>query len=173
MSTPKKPAVSKAPAQSAPRKALLLGRNPAALLGLIEAVLALVGGFWTGLDAEHVSLIMAVLAAGFSLYTAFATKETTLAVIIGLIKAVIALGIGYGLHITQDQTGLLIAVVTTAFGLINHQLTDGPDLAHAAAESGGMHVSMTVHGKHEAPEPVVTDGLTGPRPVRKNPPPAI
>lgn len=134
-------------ARSTTQKTLILGRNPAALLGVIEAALALVGGFWTDLDAEHVGLIMAVIAAAFSLYTAFSTKETTLAIIIGFVKALLALGIGYGLHITQDQTGLLIALVTAVFGLVNHQMTDGPATDAGVAHDNTTHITA---GKHEA-----------------------
>jgi len=101
----------------------IFGREPAAIVGTIEAALALLVAFQLGLDAPHVALIMGVVTSLAAVYTAWVTKDTLLGVVVGLIKAVIALAIGYGLSLTPEQTGALIAVATVALGLFNRQQT--------------------------------------------------
>lgn len=101
----------------------IFGREPAAIVATIEAVLALLVAFQLGLDAPHVALIMAVVTAAFGLYTAWVTHDTLLGVVVGFIKAVLALSIGYGLPLSPAQTAALIAVVTVGLGLFNRQQT--------------------------------------------------
>lgn len=105
--------MSAAPVTGAKRW-LILGREPAAVIGLIEACLALLVAFSLGLDAEHAALILAVAAAAFGVAGAILTRDTLLGVVVGLVKAVIALAVGYGLTLTPEQTGALIALVTVA-----------------------------------------------------------
>lgn len=101
----------------------IFGREPAAIVASIEAVLALLVAFQLGLDSAHVGLIMGVVVAAFGVYTAWATHDTLLGIVVGFIKAVLALAIGYGLPLSPEQTAALIAVVTVALGLFNRQQT--------------------------------------------------
>ncbi len=97
-------------------RVLLGGREPAAWVGLIEAVLALLVVFAIGVNPESAVLIMAVVSALAGLYTAWATKDTALGAILGLSKATISLVAYYGLTLTDGQQGALMAIVPVLFG---------------------------------------------------------
>lgn len=107
-----------------PSKGLIFGREPAAWIGLIEALVTLILVLWPGLvSATMIALIMAVITAGLGFYTAWVTKDTMLGVTIGLLKAILALAAGFGLHLTADQTGAVIALVTVVLGLFQRTQT--------------------------------------------------
>ncbi|MCW2758044.1 MAG: hypothetical protein JWO46_1790 [Nocardioidaceae bacterium] len=96
----------------------LLGQEPAALVGALEAVLTVFLSFGVlGLDQNKVALIVAAVSALLGIVTAYATKDTLLAAIIGFAKAVLVLAAAYGLSLTDSQTGSLIAVITMVGGL--------------------------------------------------------
>lgn len=110
------------------RGVTILGREPAAWVGLIEAglaVLFMVGGLrWVGLNtAEDVATFMAVVSAALGLYVAYATHNTSLGVIVGLVKAALALAAVYGLHLGPDVAAALIAFVSVGFSFFNRQTT--------------------------------------------------
>lgn len=113
-----------------PTKTLLFGREPAVIVGAIEAflALALTTNWIPGdvLDHEKIGLIMAVVTAVFGVVTAYLTRDTLLGYGVGLIKAAAALAVGYGLHITADQTGALIAFATVTAALW-HRTQTSPD----------------------------------------------
>lgn len=99
-----------------PRALTILGREPAAWVGLIEAVLALLVVFAVGVSTESAVLIMAVVSALAGVYTAWATRDTALGAIVGLAKASISLATYYGLNLTDGQQGALMALVPVLFG---------------------------------------------------------
>lgn len=102
----------------------IFGREPAAIIGFIEAVLAMVLSFgWFDLSQEKVGLIMAVVTAAFGVYTAYVTSETLLGAVIGFAKAALALGAVYGLSLSDQQTGCVIALITMSFGLYQRTQT--------------------------------------------------
>lgn len=101
----------------------IFGREPAAWVGLIEAVVALLVItvlHWTN---EQTGLVMAVVVAAAGLYTAWVTHDTLLGVVIGFTKAVLALLIGFGVELSPELTGALIGLVTVVLGLFNRQQT--------------------------------------------------
>lgn len=104
-------------------KLTILGREPAALIGFIEALLALAGTQLFGWSNEQVGTVVAVTAAILGLYTAVVTHDTLLGVAVGLLKAVVIAAIGFGAHISAEQTGLLVAVTTTAISLFQRTQT--------------------------------------------------
>lgn len=102
----------------------ILGREPAAWSGLIQALLALalsLGLF--DLTAETVGLIMAVVAAAFGVYLAWVTHATMLGVIVGLTNAVVALFAGYGYGLSTTTAAAVIAVVTVVVGFFQRTQT--------------------------------------------------
>ena len=106
----------------------IFGREPAAWIGLIEGLLALLLAWnYTSnlldLTNETVGLIMAAVTAAFGLVTAFYTKNVQLAIVLGLVKAATALAVGYGLDLSVDQTAAIITFTTVAYGLFNRQQT--------------------------------------------------
>jgi hypothetical protein len=102
----------------------ILGREPAAWAGLIQALLALALSLdWFGLTNERVGLIMAVVSAVVGVYLAWVTASTMLAVIVGLVNAVFALVAGYGYELSTATTSAAIAVVTVVVGLFQRTQT--------------------------------------------------
>lgn len=97
-------------------RVLLGGREPAAWVGLIEALIALLVVFALGVTAESAVLIMAVVSALAGLYTAWATRDTALGAILGLAKATISLAAYYGLDLTDAQQGALISALAVFAG---------------------------------------------------------
>jgi uncharacterized membrane protein len=103
----------------------IFGREPAALIGVLEGILAFALTLNVfGLTADSIGAIMAVVVAAFGLYSAYVTRDTLLGVAIGLAKAVIALFAAYGLPLSPDKTGALIALITVVFGLFQRTQTD-------------------------------------------------
>lgn len=95
----------------------IFGREPAALVGLVEGLLAVLLSFGLfALDQEQVAAIVAVVTAVLGVVTAYATKDTMLGVIVGLGKSVLVLGAAYGLALNDSQTGALIAAITLLAG---------------------------------------------------------
>lgn len=111
------------PKHDAPRAATILGREPAAWVGLIEGVVALLVVFALGVTTESAVLIMAAISAAAGLYTAWATKDTALGAILGFAKAAISLAAYYGLSLTLEQQGALMAVIPVVFGLFQRTQT--------------------------------------------------
>jgi hypothetical protein len=102
----------------------ILGREPAAWSGLIQALLALalsVDRF--NLSNEKVGLIMAVVAAVFGVYNAWVTASTMLGVIVGLANAAFALMAGYGFELSTATTAAVIALVSAAVGFFQRTQT--------------------------------------------------
>lgn len=98
----------------------LFGREPAAVVASIQAVLALgvSFGWFAGIGLkgqDDVALVVTVLSALAALYLAYVTSETLLAPVIELFKAALALGVIYGFNISTEQTGLAIAAITAVF----------------------------------------------------------
>ena len=92
-------------------------REPAALMGLISGVLALLLSLnQFGLTNENVGLIMGVVTAAVGVYTAWKTKDTMLGVIVTLVNAAFALVAGYGFELSVDTTAAAIAIITVVVG---------------------------------------------------------
>lgn len=101
----------------------IFGREPAAIVALIEGALTLAVTLGLSVSSNQIGLIAAVVTAAFGVYLAWATKETLLGVTTGLIKAMAAVAVGFGAHLAPEQTGALIAFVTVAFGLYQRTQT--------------------------------------------------
>lgn len=102
----------------------IFGREPAVLVGTIEAGLVLLLSFGLfDLSQETVGLIMAVVIAAFGLYTAYVTSETLLAAALSFIKAALALATVYGFALTDAQMGAVLAFVSVAFALFQRTQT--------------------------------------------------
>lgn len=105
-------------------KALLFGREPAFWVGLIEAGLAvLLSWNITGLSADQIGGIMAVVVAFAGLYTAYVTKDTMLGMVVGLAKATFILLATFQINLTENQTTTAIALITVLAGAYNRTQT--------------------------------------------------
>lgn len=117
---------------------LIFGREPAAVAGLVKAVIALLVAFGLGWTTEQVSLVNAAAAAVLAVVVAFQTRDRLASAVIGLTDAALALGVGFGLGLTPEQTGAVIALVTVALGLfLRTQTSPQPIGRHVASSDGG------------------------------------
>lgn len=101
----------------------IFGREPAAVAATLEAALAVLGGLVFRWSDDEVGLVVAVVAALFGVYTAWATVDTLLGYVVGLIKAVLALAIGFGLHPDPRTAATLISFAVIAMGLFQRSST--------------------------------------------------
>lgn len=106
-----------------PRAVTIFGREPAAWVGLIEAILAVLVAFALGISQETFGPILAVVSAAAGVYTAWATKDTMLGVIVGLAKAVIGLTAVCGLTLTDQQVAGVIALTAVTVGFFQRTQT--------------------------------------------------
>lgn len=112
---------------AAPRPITILGREPAAWVGLIEAALALLVllpfAQRFGLTPEWGVLVMAVVSAAAGVYTAWATKDTALGAILGLVKAGIGLAAFYQLELDPGQQAAVVAFTAVVVGFFQRTQT--------------------------------------------------
>lgn len=128
----------------------LFGREPAAIVGAIQAVLALIVSFgWLkgiGLEGQDdVALVVGVLSALSAVYLAYVTDETLLAPVLEVLKAALAFGAIYGFSITTEQTGMAIAVITALLAGWQRTQTsplDNPSFQLKGADDTGAAIEM-------------------------------
>lgn len=106
----------------------IFGREPAVVVGFIEAALAALMSFgalnFIGVnDAETLGLVMAVVSAVLGLYVAYVTRDTLLAYVITAFKSGTALAAVYGLDLSAQQSAMVIAAVTAGFSLYQRTQT--------------------------------------------------
>lgn len=113
----------------------IFGREPAAWVGLVEAVLTILLAFAIGVSQETYGPILAVVTAALGVYTALVTRDTALGAIVGLVKAVLVLSAVYGLTLTDGQTAAIISLVTVVVGFFQRTQTSPVDEHDAALRS--------------------------------------
>lgn len=115
------------PAIEYPKGITIFGREPAVILGFIEAALysAVTFGLgqYVGISQEALGPIIAVIAIGIGAYTAWATKDTSFSWVTGFIRAGVALLAVYGFTITDTQLAGLLTFVTLGVALFTRTQT--------------------------------------------------
>lgn len=120
----------------------IFGREPSALIGVIQAVVLLLGVLlhWSGDQIGALGLVAIVLG---DVFLAWVTHATMLAVAIGLIKAVVAAMAAFGLNLDPAQVAALIGLTTAVLGFYQRTQTypvydppQAPAGAVAVAEVG-------------------------------------
>lgn len=99
------------------RPLTVFGREPAVIVGTIEAALAVLLAFGLGITPESYGPWVAVVVAAGGVLTAVGTTETLLGAVIALLEAGAVLTAVYGLVLTEQQTGALVALVPVVFAL--------------------------------------------------------
>lgn len=101
----------------------IFGREPAAWVGLVEAVLTILLAFAIGVTQETYGPILAVVTAALGVYTALVTRDRALGAIVGFVKATLVLAAVYGLTLTDGQTAAIVALVTVVAGFFQRTQT--------------------------------------------------
>lgn len=108
----------------------IFGREPAFIVGVVEATLAMLISFGAlrgiGIDGpEALAVVMAVVSGGLGLYVAYVTKDTLLGATLAFLKASVTLGAFYGYAMTESQMASVVAVVSLLVGAYQRTQT-GP-----------------------------------------------
>lgn len=95
----------------------IFGREPALILALVAAAVALFSATVFDLSIEQQGVLNAVAVAVIGLATAFAVARDKLApAILGLVQAVLALALAFGLAISPETQGAAMAFVAALVG---------------------------------------------------------
>ena len=121
----------------------IFGREPALIVGALEAVLAALLAFGLGISPDSYGPWVALVVAAGGLLTAIGTKDTLLGAVIGLLKAGVVLVAVYGLTLTDQQTGALIGVTSVIFAFLNRDRTT--PLTAISAADGAYNITTVIN----------------------------
>lgn len=120
-----------------PRKFKILGHTPAAIAGVVEALLAVVLSFGVfHLSQVQVGDIMAVVTAALGLVVAVGTKDSLLSAMVGFAKSALVLAAVFGLPLTAGETAAAITAITVVGGFFLHSSNSAIDTAFTRASRG-------------------------------------
>lgn len=112
----------------------IFGREPAVLLGVVRAALALILSFdLLGLTPDLSALWYALAVSATAIYEAYVTRETLLSMAQGGAQAVLALLVAYGTPLNTDQQSVLlgfVAVVLSLFIRTQNAPLENPTFKH-------------------------------------------
>lgn len=115
----------------------ILGQEPAFLVGVVEAALAVFLSFGVlGLDQAETGVIVAAVNAGLAVLVAYTTSTTLYSALIGFTKAIITLCVTFGMPLTDAQTGAVIALISLVLGAYLRQNTESIDTKFSNASPG-------------------------------------
>ena len=107
------------------RTQLVFGKEPAAWVGLVQAVLAAVVIFGLPLTTEQSGLIVAFVNAVLGAYLALKVRPIMVAAVVAVVQTALPLLVAFGLPLTDQQQGVLLTltgVILTTF-LVRPQAT--------------------------------------------------
>lgn len=115
---------------------MLLGREPALLLGFAAAGLKLLTAFGLDVTADQQTLINAVLAALVGVWLAVVARNGAwAATLMQLAQTVMALFVGFGLDWTADKQATVMATVAALLALFERTQLTAPRPSTALEES--------------------------------------
>lgn len=129
----------------------ILGQEPAALVGIVEAALLMLLTFGvSGLDQDTVGVIVAAVAAGLGFVTAYATKTTLYSALVGLAKALLILAVTFGAPLSDAQTGSILAFIMILAGAYLREKTSSVDTpisnaSPASTNDGSLNPTVNVY----------------------------
>ncbi len=111
---------------------MILGREPAAIVAVVQAALYALGLFVVDLTDPLQLGIVAVIAAALDLIVVWKTTDKALGVALTLLKAVLALAVMLGAPLTEMQIAGLLAFAGAALSLFQRTQTSPIVGAHTA-----------------------------------------
>lgn len=91
---------------------MIMGREPAALIGAVTGILAIVVGFTTVITPDQAGAITALLTAVAAAWTAAKVKPVAPTILTGVITTGAALVGSFGLDLSQQQVGTLVGAAS-------------------------------------------------------------
>ena len=90
----------------------IFGREPALWMGLIQGVIAmLIAADVVDWTADQTTWVLAAIAAGFAVLTAWMTGETWMSLLVGFASAVVAMALGFGVELSPDLQASIVGLV--------------------------------------------------------------
>lgn len=122
----------------------IFGQEPAFIVGVVEATLALLLTFpgALNLDQAQAGVIVAAVNAGLGLVVAYATTTTVYSAFVGFAKALLVLMVTFGVHLTDAQTGAAMALISLVVGGYLRSRTDSMDTAISSASPGAKREAL-------------------------------
>jgi hypothetical protein len=114
----------------------VFGREPAAILNVFSAMVALMIGMgWFGLTENQGQAVIGVVSAGTSVWIAFAVRPLVPTMLTGLITSGFAFLAAFDwVHVTERQTGLWVAFAEIALTALAVRPHSTPVVAPAPAD---------------------------------------
>lgn len=95
---------------------MIFGREPAAIVAVIKAILYFVASFWAALDEALIAAILAAVTAILDLAVAYLTSQTTFGVVLAVFNTGLVLVVTLGLPWNEDQQAMFLAVAAAVVG---------------------------------------------------------
>jgi hypothetical protein len=104
----------------------LLGREPAAWLGLFAIIVKLLAAFGLDVSSEQQAAINGIAAAAMGVLVAVVAHDGLGAAIVGLAQAALALALGFGLDWSADRQAVVMTAVTIAVAMWDRTQVTAP-----------------------------------------------
>lgn len=116
----------------------ILGQEPAAVLGVVRAVLtmAVTFGLASWLTTETSGVILAAASAALGLVEAYVTRTTLYSAAMGFGQAVVILAVTFGLNLDDVKQGAILSTLAVVLGFFLRNTTDAVETPVSNASPG-------------------------------------
>jgi len=140
----------------------ILGQEPAALLGVVRAVLTMLVtfGLASWLTTETSGVILAAVSAALGLVEAYATRTTLYSAALGFGQAVLILAVTFGLNLDDVKQGAILSTLAVVLGFFLRDQTSSVE-TKISSESIGTVIANQAEANvslGQVPVPVVDVG---------------
>lgn len=118
----------------------ILGQEPAAVLGVVRAVLTMLVtfGFSSYLTTETSGVILAAASAALGLVEAYVTRTTLYSAALGFGQAVVILAVTFGLNLDDVKQAALLSTLAVVLGFFLRDRTTSTETALTNASPGDV-----------------------------------
>lgn len=118
----------------------ILGQEPAAVLGVVRAVLTMLVtfGLASWLTTETSGVILAAVSAAIGLVEAYATRTTLYSAALGFGQAVLILAVTFGLNLDDVKQGAILSTMAVVLGFFLRDRTSSSESKISNASIGSV-----------------------------------
>lgn len=136
----------------------ILGQEPAAVLGVVRAVLtmAVTFGLSSLITTETSGVILAAVSAALGLVEAYATRTNLYSFALGFGQAIVILAVTFGLNLDDVKQGAILSTMAVVLGFFLRDKTSSSETAISNASPGAVLTDrMSESVLRQGPIPVV------------------
>lgn len=136
----------------------ILGQEPAAVLGVVRAVLtmAVTFGLSSYLTTETSGVILAAVSAAIGLFEAYVTRTTLYSGALAFGQSVVILAVTFGLNLDDVKQGALLSTLAVVLGFFLRDKTSSAETPVSSASAGTIVANLQDEALSEfAPVPVI------------------